>query len=140
MVFLHEVVCDDLSAIGMQAVDHGIDKAVSGEDSQRKGVNQYPADKVRYGNESGQKRGTSFFSKRFGQGAKWWVGFIGGTWLFHSLATDEAGNVIPEEAAKLGQPASHGCIRLSMENAKWFYDTVPDGAKVHIQKERFKAS
>lgn len=91
-------------------------------------------------NESGQKRGTSFFSKKFGQGAKWWVGFIGGTWLFHSLATDEAGNVIPEEAAKLGQPASHGCIRLSMENAKWFYDTVPDGAKVHIQKEKFNST
>ena len=88
-------------------------------------------------NESGQKRGTYFYSKKFGAGAKWWVGFIGGTWLFHSLATDEAGNIIQEEAAKLGRPASHGCIRLSMENSKWFYDTVPDGAKVHIQKEAF---
>lgn len=89
-------------------------------------------------NESGRSRGTSFYSPKFGQGAKWWVGFIGSTWLFHSLATDKEGNIIPEEAAKLGQPATHGCIRLSMENAKWFYDTVPDGAKVHIQKERFK--
>lgn len=86
-------------------------------------------------NESGQKRGTSFFSKRFGEGARWWVGFIGGVYLFHSVPIDAAGNIIPEEAEKLGQPASHGCVRLSMEDAKWFYDTVPDQAKLHIQKE-----
>jgi lipoprotein-anchoring transpeptidase ErfK/SrfK len=87
-------------------------------------------------NESGQKRGTSFFSKRFGEGARWWVGFIGGVYLFHSVPIDAKGNIIPEEAAKLGQPASHGCVRLSMEDAKWFFDTVPDQAKLHIQKEK----
>ncbi|MBR5966802.1 MAG: L,D-transpeptidase [Treponema sp.] len=86
-------------------------------------------------NESGQKRGTSFFSKRFNVGARWWVGFIGGVYLFHSVPIDSAGNVIPAEEAKLGKPASHGCVRLSMEDAKWFFDTVPDGAKLHIQKE-----
>ena len=86
-------------------------------------------------NESGQKRGPSFFSKRFNVGARWWVGFIGGVYLFHSVPIDAAGNVIPAEEAKLGKPASHGCVRLSMEDAKWFFDTVPDGAKLHIQKE-----
>ncbi len=89
-------------------------------------------------NESGQKRGKSFYSKRFGAGARWWVGFIGGVYLFHSVATDINDKIIESEAEKLGQPASHGCIRLSMDDAYWFYSTVPDGAKVHIQKKTNK--
>lgn len=89
-------------------------------------------------NESGQKRGTAFFSKRFNEGARWWVGFIGGVYLFHSVPVDANDRIIPEEAAKLGQPASHGCVRLSMDDAKWFYDTVPNGAKLHIQKKAVK--
>ncbi|MBC7345294.1 MAG: L,D-transpeptidase, partial [Clostridia bacterium] len=32
----------------------------------------------------------------------------------------------------LGQPASHGCIRLTMEDARWIYDHIPRGAPVHI--------
>ena len=83
-------------------------------------------------NESGAKRGKWFFSEGCGEGAKYWVGFIGGTYLFHSLPMDRDGNIIPAEAEKLGQPASHGCIRLSVDNARWFYETVPDGALVHI--------
>ncbi len=89
-------------------------------------------------NESGEKRGKSFFSKRFNVGARWWVGFIGGVWLFHSVPVDENDQIIKAEEAKLGQPASHGCIRLSMDNAYWFYSTVPDGASLHIQKEKLQ--
>ena len=85
-------------------------------------------------NENGQKRGTFFYSKKVGEGGKYWVGFIGGVYLFHSVPVTENGDIIPQEAAKLGQEASHGCIRLSMDDAKWFYLTVPDGASVHIQK------
>lgn len=88
-------------------------------------------------NESGQKRGTFFYSKKVGEGARYWVGFIGGVYLFHSVPVTEDNVIIAEEAAKLGQPASHGCVRLSMDNAYWFYSTVPDGAKVHIQKESY---
>lgn len=87
-------------------------------------------------NKSGQKRGAIFFSRKYGYGAKWWVAFKEGAWLFHSLPTDKNGNVIPEEAEKLGQPASNGNIWLSMEDAKWFYETVPDGAKIKIQKKK----
>ena len=88
-------------------------------------------------NESGTKRGKFFYSKKVGEGARYWVGFIGGTYLFHSVPVTEDNRIIEQEAAKLGTPASHGCVRLSMEDAKWFYETVPDGAKVHIQKESF---
>lgn len=82
--------------------------------------------------ESGAKRGEWFFSERYGQGAKYWVGFIGGTYLFHSVPMDRNGRIIPEEAAKLGKPASHGCVRLSLEDAEWFYRTVRDGSPLRI--------
>lgn len=83
-------------------------------------------------NESGVKRGNWFYSEKYKEGAKYWVGFIGGTYLFHSVPMDRNGNIILTEAKKLGRPASHGCIRLSVEDARWFFDTVPDGSKVHI--------
>ena len=31
---------------------------------------------------------------------------------------------------RLGINASHGCVRLAIENAKWIYDTIPRGTKV----------
>ncbi|HCW51160.1 MAG TPA: L,D-transpeptidase, partial [Clostridiales bacterium] len=74
-----------------------------------------------------------FFSERYEQGARWWVSFRDwGIYLFHSVPVDRTGEVIPEEADKLGQPASHGCVRLSMEDARWFYETIPEGTPVDI--------
>ena len=57
-----------------------------------------------------------------------------GNYLFHSVPVDAEGNVIEEEAKKLGCPASHGCVRLSFPDAKWLYDHVPDGAWVVIDR------
>lgn len=80
-----------------------------------------------------QNRDQFFFSEKYKEGGKWWVSFKDwGIYLFHSVPTDRDGKVIPEEAAKLGQPASHGCVRLSVEDARWFYDTIPEGAPVDI--------
>jgi ABC-type nickel/cobalt efflux system permease component RcnA len=83
-------------------------------------------------NESGSKRGLWFYSEKYGEGARYWVGFIGGTYLFHSVPMDKNGAIIEAEARKLGKPASHGCVRLSLENARWFYETVPSGARVRV--------
>ncbi len=81
-----------------------------------------------------ENRGRFFFSKKYGQGGYWWVSFLNrGEYLFHSVPTDEKGRIIPEEAKKLGQPASHGCVRLSLEDAKWFYDHMPEGTPVVIR-------
>lgn len=81
-----------------------------------------------------QNRGESFFSEKYQQGALWWVSFRDwGIYLFHSVPTDRDGNVIPEEAAKLGIPASHGCVRLTLDDARWFYATIPQGTPVDIQ-------
>jgi lipoprotein-anchoring transpeptidase ErfK/SrfK len=81
-----------------------------------------------------ENRGRFFFSKKYGQGGWWWVSFLNrGEYLFHSVPTDEKGRLIPEEAEKLGQPASHGCVRLSLEDAKWFYDHLPEDTPVVIR-------
>ncbi|MGP1587074.1 MAG: L,D-transpeptidase [Treponemataceae bacterium] len=88
-------------------------------------------------NESGQKRGTWFYSKTYGAGGKYWLGFIGGIYLFHSVPMDENQNIMQEEAAKLGETASHGCIRLSVDDSYWIYKNVPDKSDLHIVKSFF---
>lgn len=77
-------------------------------------------------------RGKSFYSKQLGEGAYYWTRFQG-SYLFHSVPFDENGKYEAAEAAKLGTKASHGCVRLATENAKWIYDHIPSGTKVVIQ-------
>lgn len=82
-----------------------------------------------------QNRGEWFFNPKYNQGAKWWVSFKDwGVYLFHSLPMDRDQRIIPEEAAKLGTPASHGCVRLEVDNAKWIYDHIPQGTPVYIHE------
>ena len=78
------------------------------------------------------ERGESFFSPKYGQGAYYWVRF-NNNYLFHSVPFDENRNIIEEEAAKLGQKASHGCIRLAIEDALWLYNNIPQGTPVIIK-------
>lgn len=55
--------------------------------------------------------------------------------LFHSVTyTQYCNNRSLSTAAynMLGQPASHGCIRLQVIDAKWMYDNCPIGTKVVI--------
>ncbi|MEE8324211.1 MAG: L,D-transpeptidase family protein [Candidatus Humimicrobiaceae bacterium] len=68
---------------------------------------------------------------RYNVGAYYWVRFFG-NYLIHSVPFDENGEMIIEEFEKLGQPASHGCIRLRLDEAKWLYETLPLGVKVLI--------
>lgn len=78
-------------------------------------------------------RGSSFFSTKYQEGGYYWIRFMG-DYLFHSVPFDESENIIPAEAKKLGEKASHGCIRLSLEDAKWLYETIPQwGTSVTIQ-------
>lgn len=82
------------------------------------------------------ERDEFFFNENSGEGAKYAVSFKDhGVYLFHSVATDRDGNIIPEEAALLGTPCSHGCIRMSMGNAKWFYENIPEGIPVHVNED-----
>jgi len=68
---------------------------------------------------------------RFEMGAYYWIRFFE-DYLIHSVPFDEKGEMIVEEFEKLGNPASHGCIRLRLEEAKWLYETFPLGIKVLI--------
>lgn len=56
-----------------------------------------------------------------------------GSYLFHSVPVDSHNHYIKKEAAKLGKStASHGCVRLSIPDAKWIYQNVPVGTKVVV--------
>lgn len=89
-------------------------------------------DRTPHGDFTIASRGKSFYNPRESMGAKWWTAFLGTKYLFHSVPTDSKGNYIESEARKLGSPASHGCVRLTVADAQWFYDQVPSGTHVHI--------
>lgn len=79
------------------------------------------------------------------KGLSFWYGGSGGAYyrsyhqhgvyLFHTVpiaypGTTNAFNA--REGAKLGMRASHGCIRLSVPDAKWFYYNIPYNTPVKI--------
>jgi lipoprotein-anchoring transpeptidase ErfK/SrfK len=70
-------------------------------------------------------KGEYFYNTKYGEGAFYWINFLNNIYLFHSIPVDIKNQIIQSEATKLGEKASHGCIRLSLEDSKWLYDTVP---------------
>ena len=59
---------------------------------------------------------------------------ITGGILFHSVAgyNMTSYNIRARDYNKLGSPASHGCVRLTVRDAKWIYDNCKLGTKVTI--------
>lgn len=78
-----------------------------------------------------QLKGESFFSREYQEGGYYWTQFKG-NYLFHSVPFDKNRQIEPAEAQKLGTKASHGCVRLSIGDAKWIYENIPKGTKVVI--------
>lgn len=76
-----------------------------------------------------RERGDWFFSDKYQQGGKYWVQFYG-DYLFHSVPYNEDQSEVVDNT--LGTPASHGCIRLKTDDAKWIYDNIEAGTKVII--------
>lgn len=80
------------------------------------------------------------------QGKYRWKALMGDVWgqystrivggiLFHSVYYYEYNNpatLATNQYNKLGKAASHGCIRLTVEDAKWIYDNCPLGTTVII--------
>lgn len=82
-----------------------------------------------------KERGLTFYFPPEKEGAKYWVSWKNhGEFLFHSVPVDNQGDIIVSEAKKLGHKASHGCVRLSVPDAKWFYENIPLNTKVVIGK------
>lgn len=63
---------------------------------------------------------------------------VGGI-LFHSVYYYTNGNpatLATKEYNNLGSEASHGCIRLTVEDAKWIYDNCPLGTTVVVYDDK----
>ncbi|RRK10869.1 L,D-transpeptidase [Lactiplantibacillus garii] len=78
--------------------------------------------------------GLHFYNPVSKEGANYWVSFKNyGEFLFHSVPMDVNGHYVVNEAEQLGQiPNSHGCIRLTVADAKWFYENVRPNTPVEV--------
>lgn len=67
----------------------------------------------------------------FGSGytCYYWTQFYG-DYLFHSVLYNQGTRDLMD--GTLGQPASLGCVRLAIENAKWIYDNIPTRSAVVV--------
>lgn len=72
-------------------------------------------------------RGTHFGEDK-GYTCYYWTQFYG-DYLFHSILYYPYSMRVQEGI--LGQQLSHGCVRLSIENARWIYDNIPSGTLVY---------
>lgn len=61
----------------------------------------------------------------------WYYTQFYGDYLFHSQPYN-VGSQTSIQDASMGKWVSHGCVRLTLANAKWIYDYVPIGTKVVI--------
>ncbi|MDO4547036.1 MAG: L,D-transpeptidase family protein [Clostridia bacterium] len=59
-----------------------------------------------------------------------------GNIMFHSVLYNRKNGKSPTSSSvrALGRRASHGCIRLAVDNAKWLYENITDGTTVEIRK------
>lgn len=80
-------------------------------------------------------RGDHFFNAALGEGANYYVSWLyHGQFLFHSVPTKADGSYNVAEAKKLGKSTgSHGCIRLSIADARFMEKNLPVGTKVVVQ-------
>ncbi len=81
-----------------------------------------------------KERGTFFYNASSKEGARYWVSWKdNGVYLFHTVPTDKNGKYIVSQAKELGKkPNSHGCVHLSIPDAKWIYKNISQGTKVVV--------
>ena len=78
------------------------------------------------------------------QGARWhffkkfncwaqYAFYIEGDIMFHSVLYNQKGGKVTQSSVNhLGSKASHGCVRLSVEDAKWIWTNCPANTKVIV--------
>ena len=74
-----------------------------------------------------------YYFKDYNCYAKYAYRIVGGI-LFHSVLYN-ANKQGPTNSSvrALGKKASHGCVRLAVDDAKWIYDNCPEGTTVVIR-------
>jgi lipoprotein-anchoring transpeptidase ErfK/SrfK len=99
------------------------------------GINTRPDNSTPTGTFYVQERGVWFYSPEYHMGAEYWVSWLNhGEFLFHSVPMNIHHQVLLDNAKRLGYPDSHGCFHLTIPDAKWIYDNIPEGTKVVIHK------
>lgn len=80
------------------------------------------------------ERGLHFYNASEQEGANYYVSWLNhGEYLFHTVPVNQNGDYIVNIANQIGQrPVSHGCVQLTIPDAKWVYENVPYGMKVII--------
>lgn len=87
------------------------------------------------------------YTKTTGRGARWhyfkkfdtwaqYAWYIEGDILFHSVLYNEKNAASPTSSSvkNLGKRASHGCVRLSVEDAKWIWENCPNMTTVVVRE------
>ena len=87
------------------------------------------------------------FTATTGRGARWhyfkkfecwaqYAWYIEGDILFHSVLYSEKDDPAPTKSSvrNLGKRASHGCVRLSVEDAKWIWENCPNMTTVVVRE------
>ncbi|MEG2356759.1 MAG: peptidoglycan-binding protein, partial [Clostridia bacterium] len=84
---------------------------------------------------NGRRARWAYFGK-WGSHAQYWTR-INSNIAFHSVIYNSVDNMAMSTKSyfKLGQRASHGCIRLLVSDAKWIYDNIEEGVKVTIVED-----
>lgn len=84
------------------------------------------------------------FQSGTGPGARWhyftkyecwaqYAYYIDGAIMFHSvLYNEKEGQATQSSINNLGRKASHGCVRLSVEDAKWIWNNCPRNTKIIV--------
>lgn len=80
-----------------------------------------------------------------GPGARWhyfkkwdcwaqYAYYIDGDIMFHSVlyTSDDESTLVKGSVRALGSRASHGCVRLSVEDARWIWNNCPSGTHVIV--------
>ncbi len=60
----------------------------------------------------------------------WYYTQFYGNYLFHSVIYDRQSSPVRILDGTMGAAVSHGCVRLTLTNAKWIYDNIPANTKV----------
>lgn len=83
---------------------------------------------------TGRKARSALFPTWGNATARWWMR-ITPEIAFHSILFSSSGAISMKSVNALGRRASHGCIRLSMADAKWVYDHIEKGVEVWIHED-----